>query len=230
MSLSHSPSIVTNGLVLCLDAANTKSYPGTGTTWTDLSGNSNNATLTDGPTFSSLNNGYIVFDGVNDVVTTSVFDDNTSTRTFSAWHYPTTVSNNSTHALVRGRDGFGNGWNLRLGFDNTSGDRYRAGVVISSTSYSAYSTTTALLNQWVYLTGVFISSTSIKLYVNGILEGTTSVPAGSLRTSTVGWAIGSSTSTAFSAMSASHLSVYNRELTDAEIFQNFNALRGRYGL
>ena len=57
-----------NGLVLALDAANTKSYPGSGTTWTDLSGRGNTGTLTNGPTYSSANGGSIVFDGTNDYV------------------------------------------------------------------------------------------------------------------------------------------------------------------
>jgi hypothetical protein len=51
MSLIHSPRIVTDGLVLCLDAGNPKSYTGSGTTWTDLSGNGNNGTLTNSPTY-----------------------------------------------------------------------------------------------------------------------------------------------------------------------------------
>lgn len=71
MALNHSPKIVTNGLVLYLDAANQKSYPGSGTTWTDLSGNGNTGTLTNGPTFSANNNGGIVFDGANDYVSIS---------------------------------------------------------------------------------------------------------------------------------------------------------------
>ena len=70
MGLSHSPSLVMNGLVLCLDAGNSKSYPGTGTTWTDLSGNGNNGTLTNGPTYSSANGGSLVFDGTNDYTQT----------------------------------------------------------------------------------------------------------------------------------------------------------------
>jgi hypothetical protein len=68
MSLSHSPSIVTNGLVFCLDAANSKSYPGTGTDWTDLSGNQINGILTNGPAYNSSNGGSIVFDGINDYI------------------------------------------------------------------------------------------------------------------------------------------------------------------
>ena len=71
MSLSHSPKIVTNGLVLCLDAADQKSYPGTGTTWFDRSGNGNNGTLIGGVGYNSTNAGIIVFDGINDNVSFS---------------------------------------------------------------------------------------------------------------------------------------------------------------
>ena len=60
--------IVTTGLQLYLDAGRTSSYPGTGTAWTDLSGNSRNGTLTNSPTYSSANGGFIVFDGTNDFV------------------------------------------------------------------------------------------------------------------------------------------------------------------
>ena len=67
MSLNHSPSIVTDGLVLCLDAANPRSYPKSGTTWSDLAGASN-GTLTNGPTFDSGNGGGIIFDGTNDFI------------------------------------------------------------------------------------------------------------------------------------------------------------------
>jgi hypothetical protein len=65
MGLGHSPSIVRDGLVLYLDAANPKSYPGSGTTWFDLKGTSN-STLSNGPTFVNSNKGYFSFDGVND--------------------------------------------------------------------------------------------------------------------------------------------------------------------
>ena len=68
MALAHSPRIVRDSLLLYLDAANTKSYPGSGTTWTDLSSKNNNPTLTNGPTFDSDNMGSIVLDGTNDIV------------------------------------------------------------------------------------------------------------------------------------------------------------------
>ena len=66
MAVSAGPKIVKDGLVLCLDAGNSESYPGSGTTWTDLSGNGNNGTLTNGPTFNTGSLGSISFDGIND--------------------------------------------------------------------------------------------------------------------------------------------------------------------
>ena len=67
MGLSHSPRIVTDGLVFCVDAGDKMSYPGAGTTWTDLSKNRNNGTLVNGPTFDSANGGSISLDGSNAV-------------------------------------------------------------------------------------------------------------------------------------------------------------------
>ena len=66
MSNNYGPKIITDGLVLCLDAADQNSYSGSGNTWTDLSGNGNNGTLINGPTFTSENYGSIIFDGSND--------------------------------------------------------------------------------------------------------------------------------------------------------------------
>jgi len=68
MACNYQGKIVTNGLVLCLDAADKKSYPGTGTVWTDRSENGNHGTLTNGPTFNGANGGSIVFDGPSDGV------------------------------------------------------------------------------------------------------------------------------------------------------------------
>ena len=67
MAFIHSPKISTDGLVLALDTANRKSYPGSGTVWNDLSGNGNNGSLINGPTFNGANGGSIVFDGVDDL-------------------------------------------------------------------------------------------------------------------------------------------------------------------
>jgi len=97
---NNGPKIVTSGLVLALDAGNTKSYPGSGTVWTDLSGNGNTGTLTNGPTFNSSNGGSIVFDGVDDFVNipyntywnTNVFGTATN-FTLECWHKPNVFRN-----------------------------------------------------------------------------------------------------------------------------------------
>jgi hypothetical protein len=81
MGLSHSPSIITQNLVLCLDAANPKSYPGSGTTWTDLSGNGNTGTLVNGVGYNSGNLGSLSFDGVNDYVNYIILNSSASATT-----------------------------------------------------------------------------------------------------------------------------------------------------
>jgi hypothetical protein len=103
MGFNYSPKIVTDGLVLCLDAANSRSYPGSGTTWFDLSGNGNNGTLANGPTFNANNNGSIVFDGTNDYV--EITNRNTNLEfqpsqafTVSTWFKTTTIP--TTGSLV----------------------------------------------------------------------------------------------------------------------------------
>jgi hypothetical protein len=90
----YSPKIVTDGLVLYLDAANTRSYPGTGTTWSDLSRGGNNGSLINGPTFNSANGGSIVFDGSNDYVDCGNIDDikNASQVSISIWTYIDDIS------------------------------------------------------------------------------------------------------------------------------------------
>ena len=94
MATKYSPKIITNGLVLSLDAANNKSYPRSGTTWTDLSGNSNTGTLTNGPSFNDGNQGSIVFDGTDDYVNipynSGLIPNN---LTLSAWINRTAVVN-----------------------------------------------------------------------------------------------------------------------------------------
>ena len=101
MALAHSPRIVTDGLALCLDAGNTKSYSGSGTTWNDLSGNGNTGTLTNGPTYSSDNGGSIFFDGTNDYV--SLVDNLGDPQQFTIefWAYPTQLNFDSNNNYRR---------------------------------------------------------------------------------------------------------------------------------
>jgi hypothetical protein len=99
MATRYSPKIVTDGLVLCLDAGNVKSYPGSGTTWNDISRNNNNGTLTNGPTFATTYGGNFTVDGTDDTVTTEIpitFTPALSNFTYEAWtsisSFPSVVS------------------------------------------------------------------------------------------------------------------------------------------
>ena len=142
MALVHSPKIVTDDLVLYYDAANTKSYPGTGTTWTDLSGNGVTGTLVNGATFNSGNGGYIVFDGANDYVSTIndiVLEEEDFTMGF--WAFADDVStNNRSLASSQTTNSFADAgsWQfstssskLRFAIRNNAGD---AGDSITSSS------------------------------------------------------------------------------------------------
>jgi len=231
MSFNYSPKIVTNGLVLCLDAANTKSYVSGSTIWTDLSQGGNTGTLTNGPTFNPSNGGSIFTDGTDDFISTTYLGSATSDYTFSAWFKNDNYSE-SKFILNRGRDGAGNGWSLTLYID-TLGIAAASSVPISpgTNQYTALGTSTLALNTWYYITGVWTASSSIKVYVNGVLERTTDATGRSnLRTSTNNWVMGSITTTNFTSGYTAIAQIYNRALSATEIKQNYNATKGRYGL
>jgi hypothetical protein len=140
MAIGYNPTILSNGIFLNYDAANTKSYSGTGTLWTSIAGVAIPGTLTNGPTYSSANSGNIVFDGVNDYVDLGS---------------PTLIYNNLT-------------------------------------------TNRITMNLWAKSTNLWIARRR-----NGadLWNG-----------------------------SIAYVSIYSRALSDAEVSQNFNALRGRFGV
>ena len=111
MGLTHSPRIVTDGLVFCVDPANARSYPGTGTTLTDLKG-SNNGTLTNGPTFSSDNRGVFTLDGTDDYIAVADSSENFTfaNGNFSVGGWAATNSDNVTaYVLNKGVNADGGG-------------------------------------------------------------------------------------------------------------------------
>lgn len=181
--------IVTDGLVLCLDAADRNSYPGSGTTWSDLSGNTNTGTLTNGPTFSSANGGNIVFDGTNDYVemttrnTALEFQPSQPYSAF-AWFKGPTAQQTALIANMDNISGTYPGWDIW--FNNGSTANTLAMHLISSWSGNAiklrvdYNFTT-YLNQWIYFgytydgscpTTAGTSLTSVNFYFNGSLYTT----------------------------------------------------------
>jgi hypothetical protein len=223
MGLSHSPRIVTDGLVLCLDAANKRSYPGAGTTWTDLSKQGNNGTLTNGPTFDSANGGSILFDGSNDYVEVQGNYHLLSALTISCWFKLTNSMSAGVNPSSIGRI-WGKGTNLEVRFSMDTGRLI--GDLGGTATLS--STQNSWLNTVWYNLVVVLDTTTSSVYVQSKLDSTGS--RGSISNQTANMQLGRSASGSGSPMSGkiSNFSIYNRVLTPDEIRQNYLATKGRY--
>ena len=221
--IAYYGGIVTNGLILALDAAKRDSYPGTGTTWNDISGNRNNGTLTNGPTFDAGNGGSIVFDGTNDFISilgsTSI-----TTATLLIWVYRDGAQPN--YAGIFYSRGFqANGMSF---FSTTNNLSYTWN---SSSSTFTFSSNLNVPNLQWSMCAVSISATNAVLYVgssSGLLSATNNVSNSS--TIVNGLRIASDNFWSPFKGSVSNAMFYNRALSPTEILQNFNATKGRYGL
>ena len=233
MATNYNPSIVTDGLRFCLDAANTKSYPGSGTTWTDISGKNHDGTLTNGPTFSSDNGGCIVFDGANDHIgmlgtaTDLGINDTSSSFSFSVWFKTGTTSEKY---MFDNFDGSTQDISCRLdGGELELYLRGSSGGIVNAVRYGSYT-----LNAWNNAVYNFDSSTSPDIftaYVNGINTGTSTSHFSGNFESGSNFRIGMRPAGGgqFSGRIACAM-LYNKSLTEAEVKQNYNALKGRFGL
>ena len=215
MGLNHSPSIVTNGLTLYLDSVNSKSYPGSGTTWNNLSTNTNSLTLVGSPTVGA--NNIFSFNGSNQYATTSNNVLNSTAYTKCAWFQTSNLS--ATNNIISGNNGQHAFW-LAGGNKLNSGHNGLWSTVQSST--------TLVTNQWYFGVVTFNTTTGWALYLNGLLEvtnasTTTFTGTGDVLVAAYG------TSNLFQGQ-INGVFIYNRALTVDEILQNYNAHKGRYGL
>jgi hypothetical protein len=210
------PNIITDGLVLHLDAANTKSYISGSTTWYDKSGNSNTGSLVNGPTFSSENGGSIVFDGVNDYVLLTPM--NPANFTCDITFDSTTVAG----YIIRK---FQYGWGL---FVNS------AGILAVWVDTDANHRATTKTFSYSGITNVIISfgNSVINVYRNGILVATTSTPTNSVYSpSDLSIRLATDAgSNAFINGKIYNVKIYNKALSAAEVLQNYNATKARFNL
>lgn len=242
MAYFHSPTIVTNGLVLALDAANQDSYPGSGTNWADLLGNSTNISLLNGTTYSSANGGSIVFDGTNDLVRATSFSADTSADALSVfcWVYPTNLSNYSSGGtffnwIINKRPGNSTprDWQFLSSNSKLAVGIYDASDVQISSHTSADGVYTLQLNQWQYVgfTTSGVNGGNLDTYYNAQLN-LQSTLSGNRSKRTLDMDIGKAgwTGNFYWTGNLSTVFIYNRNLTASEILQNYNATKGRYGL
>jgi hypothetical protein len=239
--LAHSPSIITNGLSLCLDAANSKSYPGSGTTWTDLSGNGNTGTLVNGVGYSGDNLGSLSFDGVDDYV-------GWDTLNAVKWQNWTSITIDCIFKLVSYTGGTSGRQYLfdfrdNGGVDGSFGCFYDSSISpvgfklfynTTGNSYEEPLITTFLLGSLIHYQVTFdktSSTNNIKHYINGVNVLTTSTTINSNTTNTGRIWIGRYSVGNFQWNGNIYtFKAYNRALTAEEISQNFNATRSRYGI
>jgi hypothetical protein len=215
--------IVTNGLVLALDAADQNSYTSGSTTWYDLSGNGNNGTLTNGPIYSLTNGGAIVFDGSNDYVDCGNLNVGNTISVFS-W-FNSTINNGSQNVVVSKTDsGFTTGWEL----ENNNGT-LRATLRPSVSNSNNVTGGAITLGNWNY-GGFTCDNTTIKLYLNGILTSTSAVSPAITLNSSENVTIGRRATGQYFTGNISNVQIYNRALSASEVLQNYNAQKSRFGL
>jgi len=229
--------IITDGLVLNLDAGFTASYPKNGTTWYDVGG-SNNGTLTNGPTFSTDGGGSIVFDGANDYVdcNSSIVDLNSS-FTFASWVKTTSnLSDNSNFRRLIGRgdnsSSFTGEW-AALTY-NTSGNAFAFEIDDDTVKSGMYGTISLNPNTWYYVVGVINRTNTLYLYVNGVLDSTATDNTSLNVNPPYNLYLGAQRSggNPFFILNGNLpvAQIYNRALSATEILQNYNAQKGRFGL
>ena len=222
-------AVVDSSLVLWLDAFNASSYPGTGTTWTDLSGNGNNGTLTNGPTYSSANGGSIVLDGTNDYVITpsnNLFY-TTNSITFNMWFNAANTTQLNACALNFQKSG----WQGYQFYQSGTGMVVVYSGQTGSNDFSASCTIAA--NTWYMLTFVINRTAGFYyVYQNAVQRASSAITHPAISTGSAVLSLGNRSVVPDSYWSGSiaNFQVYNKALTAAEILQNFNALRDRYGI
>lgn len=231
MKSAVSTSIVSTGLQLYLDAGNTSSYPGSGTTWTDLSGNDKNYTLTNGPTYSSTNGGIITFAGASSQYassTTSLYNSTTfPAYTMNLWAYPTGAGN---FVQVNGQA------TINAGYHYSAIEISASGVIKFGQwigGMATIATSTQSLNAWYNLV-ITYSSSLATAYVNGVSVGTSATtwtaPGANTFMALMAIDVTNMGTGAYASGSLGAFMVYNRGLTADEVTTNFNALRSRYGI
>lgn len=211
MGVNYNPAIVTNGLIMYVDAANVKSYPGSGTTWFDMSGNNNNLTLTGSPIFTS---NIVQFNG------TTQYADNTlnlSTGTstiFGAARYSGAINGRIITSKI-------NNW-LLGNWSSSVANYYAEGWVTPAAATGGFDT-----NWRIYAGTNDVTADLYNFYINGVLNTSNGGGSAGPNGISVGRFGGG---TEYSTCEVSFVMAYNRVLTAAEVLQNYTALSGRFGI
>ena len=231
------PAIVTDGLIFNMDAGFTPSYPTTGTSWYDLSNNATTGTLTNGPTYDSANNGSIVFDGVDDYVSlgTQTAWNASNALTMAAWVKISGIGGSpDIGGIITNQDTSYSFTALDASVYGASPSQVKItyGVSHPNPNSEAYASSYENKNTWLYAVGTRYfdgTNTIVKLYINGTLKQTSSMSGQQASTSN-NWSLGRYYASRAMIGNIAIVQVYNKELTQTEVTQNYNATKSRFGL
>jgi len=229
MATNYNNKIVTDGLILCLDAADKKSYSGSGSSWTDRSGNGNNGSLSNSPTFNS--DGYFELDGTDDRITSGAKLSGTENGSIYLWCNPSTPPISGGHFLAYQGTGVGRIWIYMS----------QSGVLALNTYFGSgkdfylTGTGTNILGKWGLVTITFDRNGYQKIYYNAEFITSSDIStASSISWNSSNLALGSfdynGPTWYAAAYKAANFLVYNVEHSAEQIAQNFNAQRGRFGI
>lgn len=233
------PNIVKDGLVLYLDAGSPNSFysPTAGTIWKDVSGQGNNSTLTNGPTYNSANSGSIVFDGVNDYVVTSTRVNVSNIFTVNAWvklNYTTPQPTNYGNRVTLISNCYtyqsGKGF-LMVASGNNGSDFF---ISLGNDQKYAVSTTGYIYANTIFMVTAVVNAgdSNIKLYYNGNEVSYLVRTDGNINLAydVSATQIGYYSNADIMNGNMYTMQIYNRALSDTEVLQNYNATRTRFGL
>ena len=222
---------VTNGLVFCLDAANIKSYPKSGSTWSNFITGTNNATLQNSPTYNTANGGYIAFSS-----SSSQYANAATLGSLTRWTVEVAVRFTASYStkvamVVGGQYDLSSNLNFTIGTNNAP-INYNIAVGFFNGAWRSTTGVAYAQNQWVHITGTYDGST-VRQYTNGTQVDSlsyTGTPAsgGEVRINRR-WDDVVSSGNLFDT-NIGIIRIYNRSLTAAEVRQNFSNIRGRYGI
>lgn len=238
MAFNYSPKIVKDGLVFYLDAANKKSYAGTGTSWNDLSGNNNTGTLTNGPTFNASNGGSIVLDGTNDYINindATILEPSTNITIEAAFR----MSSKSLYNTIVVKPVNGPPWSSPYAsyMLRVQTAELQIGMALDNVWQFANHTFNYATNTFYHVAYTYNISGNKAFYLNGssvTLSNDTIGSATSITYGTppllIGAGYGSSPVGEFFSGNIYFVKIYNTFLTSSQVLQNYNAIKSRFNL
>ena len=217
------PTMATSGLIVHLDAEDSNSYGGSGTTWSDLTSNNKDFTIYGSPTFNTSTPKNFEMDGSNDYMLRANESFSFDGATIEIWINKTSSSSMSGIFSFPGATYFNLFW---FG----SGTKFRLEARDTGSTYRQLFSGAKSYGNWYQLVGVIDNSNGLYMYVNGSLETSRTANVGDISDFTSQMIVGYSTASYRPYMKVAIVRIYDRPLTSTEVSNNYNINKSRFGL